>query len=71
MQVQQVAGLAKVNVGWTRALYTSQLVSMVTAIWQSLETQCMCMCTEYSISVLEFAARCGVISMLHICGNVR
>lgn len=34
-------------------------------------TVCVHVCAEYSISVLEFAAWCGVISMLHICGNVR
>lgn len=71
MQVQQVMGFAKVYVESTRVLCTSQLVSMVTAIWQSLETQCECTCTEYSISALEFSAWCDISSMLHICGNVR
>lgn len=66
VQVQQMVGFIKVNAGWTRALHTSQLVSIVTAIWQSLGTQCLCMCTEYSTSVLEFTAWFGVISMLHI-----
>lgn len=38
-----------------RALHTSQLISMVTAIWQPLETRRAYVCTECSISALEFA----------------
>ncbi len=44
MLAQHVAGSIKVNAGWTRALYTSHLVSMVTAIWQSLGVCCVCVC---------------------------
>lgn len=52
---------------------TSQLVSMVTAIWPSLciHCLCVCVCADSSMSVLEFSACCCVISLLHIFGNVR
>ena len=71
MRVQHVAGYYQGDCGVN--LSTMHITASLhgnSHLADSGATVCVCMCAEYSISVLGFSAWCGVISLLHICGNV-